>query len=307
MRALVTGATGFVGGHLLARLDRPTVLSRDAPEAERVLSEFGVRAFSWDAQNELPPAEAFEGVEAVFHLAGEPVARGRWTRAKKARLRESRVSGTRNLVQTLLKLEPKPRTLVSASAVGYYGDRGDESLDECAEPGADFLSKISVAWEEESRKAIEAGIRVVNPRIGIVLGKNGGALAKMLPPFKLGLGSPLGDGRQWMPWIHIDDLIGIMLHAAQCEELSGPVNATAPNPVTNREFTKALGRVLRRPTFLPSVPGFVLRAAMGEFASVLLASQKAIPRAVQAAGYDFAHPQLDEALRSIVEERGRTT
>lgn len=301
MRALVTGATGFVGRCLLSQLDRPAVLSRDAAKAERLLSDCGVNVFPWDARNEPPPAEAFEGVEAVFHLAGESVARGRWTRAKKERLRESRVSGTRNLVQTLLGLEQKPRTLISASAVGYYGDRGDESLKEDAAPGDGFLSEICVAWEQESQKATDAGIRVVNPRIGLVLGKDGGALAKMLTPFKLGLGSPLGHGRQWMSWIHIDDLIGVMLHVAQCEEVSGPINATAPNPVTNREFTKALGRALRRPTVFPSVPGFVLRAGLGEFASVLLASQKAIPRAVQAAGYEFAHPQLGEALAQILE------
>lgn len=301
MRALVTGATGFVGRHLLAHLDRPAVLSRNSRKAERILSEFGVRAFSWDAESEPPPAGAFEGVEVVFHLAGEPVAQGRWTAAKKARLRDSRVSGTRHLVQTLLGLEPKPRALISASAVGYYGDRGDEILDEDAVPGEGFLSDVCVAWEQESRKATDAGIRVVNLRIGLVLGKDGGALAKMLKPFKLGLGSPLGHGRQWMPWIHIDDLIGTMLCAAQCDELSGPINATAPNPVTNRDFTKALGRALRRPTVLPSVPGFVLRAAMGEFAGVLLGSQKAVPQAIQAAGYEFVHPQLDEALQKIFE------
>jgi len=301
MHALVTGATGFVGRHLLAHLDQPTVLSRNALKAKRLLSEFGARAFSWDAQKELPPPEAFEGVEVVFHLAGEPAAQGRWTRMKKACLRESRVSGTRNLVQALQSLEQKPRTLVSASAVGYYGDRGGESLGEDAAPGDDFLSELCVAWEEESQKAADAGIRVVNPRIGLVLGKNGGALAKMLTPFRLGLGSPLGRGRQWMPWIHIDDLIGVMLYAAQCEQVSGPINATAPNPVTNREFTRSLGRALHRPTVFPSVPGFVLKAAFGEFASVLLASQRAIPRAIQTAGYEFTHLQLDEALQSILE------
>jgi len=272
------------------------VLSRDRSKAERLLSEFGARAFSWDAQSEPAPPEAFEGVEAVFHLAGESVAEGRWTHAKKLRLRESRVSGTRNLVRTLVGLEKKPKTLVSASAIGYYGDRGDEILEESAAPGEGFLAEICVAWEGEARKATDAGIRVVNPRIGLVLGKDGGALAKMSTPFKLGLGSPLGHGRQWMSWIHIDDLVGMMLYAAQCEQISGPINATAPNPATNRDFTKALGRTLRRPTVFPSVPGFALKAALGEFASVLLASQKVVPRAIQAAGYEFAYPQLDEAL-----------
>ncbi|MBC8869174.1 MAG: TIGR01777 family protein [Planctomycetes bacterium] len=301
MRALVTGATGFVGRHLLAQLERPIVLSRDGARAERLLAEYAVRAFSWDAQNEPAPAQAFEDVEVVFHLAGEPVAQGRWTRAKKARLRDSRVTGTRNLVRTLAKLEHKPRTLISASAVGYYSDRGDETLDESASPGKDFLAEICVAWEEESQKAADAGIRVVNLRIGIVLGSGGGALAKMLTPFKFGLGSSLGHGRQWMSWIHLDDLIGIMLFAARCDQIRGPINATAPNPVTNRQFTKALGKALRRPTVLPSVPGIVLRLGMGEFASVLLASQKAIPRAAQAAGYEFVHSQLEEALQDILD------
>ena len=301
MRALVTGATGFVGRHLLAQLERPIVLSRDGARAERLLAEYAVRAFSWDAQNEPAPAQAFEDVEVVFHLAGEPVAQGRWTRAKKARLRDSRVTGTRNLVRTLAKLEHKPRTLISASAVGYYSDRGDETLDESASPGKDFLAEICVAWEEESQKAADAGIRVVNLRIGIVLGSGGGALAKMLTPFKFGLGSSLGHGRQWMSWLHLDDLIGIMLFAARCDQIRGPINATAPNPVTNRQFTKALGKALRRPTVLPSVPGIVLRLGMGEFASVLLASQKAIPRAAQAAGYEFVHSQLEEALQDILD------
>ena len=301
MRALVTGATGFVGRHLLAQLERPIVLSRDGARAERLLAEYAVRAFSWDAQNEPAPAQAFEDVEVVFHLAGEPVAQGRWTRAKKARLRDSRVTGTRNLVRTLAKLEHKPRTLISASAVGYYSDRGDETLDESASPGKDFLAEICVAWEEESQKAADAGIRVVNLRIGIVLGSGGGALAKMLTPFKFGLGSPLGHGRQWMSWIHLDDLIGMMLFAARCDQIRGPINATAPNPVTNRQFTKALGKALRRPTILPSVPGVVLRLGMGEFASVLIASQKAIPGAAQTAGYEFVHSQLDEALQDILD------
>ena len=301
MRALVTGATGFVGRHLLAQLERPIVLSRDGARAERLLAEYAVRAFSWDAQNEPAPAQAFEDVEVVFHLAGEPVAQGRWTRAKKARLRDSRVTGTRNLVRTLAKLEHKPRTLISASAVGYYSDRGDETLDESASPGKDFLAEICVAWEEESQKAADAGIRVVNLRIGIVLGSGGGALAKMLTPFKFGLGSPLGHGRQWMSWIHLDDLIGMMLFAARCDQIRGPINATAPNPVTNRQFTKALGRALRRPTILPSVPAVVLRLGMGEFARVLLASQKAIPSAAQTAGYEFVHSELEGALKDILD------
>jgi uncharacterized protein (TIGR01777 family) len=299
MRALVTGATGFIGRRLLGKLDRPIVLSRDGARAERLLSQFGVRAFSWNSETEPAPAEAFEGVEAVFHLAGEPIADGRWTAAKKMRVRDSRLAGTRNLVRTLLQLEHKPNVLISASAIGYYGDRGDESVDETAGPQRDYLAELCAAWEQESQKAGEAAIRVVNPRIGIVLG-SGGALAKMLLPFKLGLGSPLGNGRQWMSWIHIDDLVGLLMFAAKQNDIAGPVNATAPNPVTNRQFTKTLGRVLRRPTILPPVPGFVLRLGMGEFARVLLASQKVTPKAAEIAGYQFMHPELEGALRDVL-------
>lgn len=299
MRALVTGATGFVGHRLLARLERPVVLSRNAARAKQSLAEFKVDAYDWDAANEPAPAEAFADVDAVIHLAGEPVAEGRWTAAKKVRLRESRVAGTRNLVQTLAQLQEKPKVLVSASAVGYYGSRGDQILDESAGPEDDFLAEICVAWEAESQKAREAGIRVVNPRVGIVLGEDGGALSKMLTPFKLGLGSPLGNGKQWMPWIHIDDLVGLILHAVEHEELGGPMNGTAPNPVTNREFTKTLGKVLGRPTFFPPVPGFMLRLMMGEFGTVLLTSQRAVPKAALDTGYKFKFAELGPALRAI--------
>jgi len=302
MRALVTGATGFVGKRLLSRLERPVVLSRDAAKAEQALEKYDVRAFAWDPQNEQPPAAAFEGIDTVFHLAGEPVAEGRWTAAKKVRLRESRVAGTRNLVAALGKLSVKPKVLVSASAVGFYGSRGDEVLTETASPQTDFLAEICSAWEHESHAAKELGIRVVNPRIGIVLGEKGGALAKMLPPFYLGLGSPLGNGRQYMPWIHIDDLVELLLFAATNDRLSGPVNATAPTPVTNREFTKALGHALHRPTFFPPVPGFMLNLMLGEFAKVLLTSQRAVPRAALDAGFQFKYSELEPALKNVLEK-----
>jgi uncharacterized protein (TIGR01777 family) len=299
MRALVTGATGFVGRRLLARLEKPVVLSRNAAKAKQSLAAFKVDAYDWDAQNEPAPAEAFAGVDVVIHLAGEPVAEGRWTAAKKVRLRESRVAGTRNLVQTLAQLPQKPKVLVSASAVGYYGSRGDQILDESAGPEDDFLAEICAAWEAASHQARAAGIRVVNPRVGIVLGEGGGALSKMLTPFKLGLGGPLGNGKQWMPWIHIDDLVGLILHAVEHDELAGPMNGSAPNPVTNREFTKTLGKVLRRPTFFPPVPGFMLRLMLGEFGSVLLTSQRAIPKAALDSGYHFQYADLEAALRAI--------
>jgi uncharacterized protein (TIGR01777 family) len=275
------------------------VLSRDASKAAAGLGRGDVRVVAWDPQVEPVPAEAFDGVDAVFHLAGESVAQGRWTANKKARIRDSRVIGTRNMVASLTRLARPPRVLVSASAVGYYGDRGDEILDEAAPPGSDFLADVSVAWEREAIAATQAGIRVVNLRIGIVLSNHGGALPKMLTPFRLGLGSPLGSGRQWMPWIHIDDLIGLLLLAAERNDLQGPLNATAPHPLTNREFTQTLGRALHRPTLLPAVPGVVLRLILGEFANVLLASTRAVPLRAQSAGYTFEHPHLKDALLNL--------
>lgn len=299
MRALVTGATGFLGRKLLSRLDRPVVLSRDAAAASARLGS-GVQVFAWDPQRETAPPEAFSDVDVVFHLAGESVADGRWTAAKKSRIRDSRILGTRNLTDTIGRLVRRPQVLVAASAIGSYGDRGDEILDETSPPGGDFLSEVCTAWERESQAATEAGVRVVNVRLGLVLGKDGGALPRMLTPFRLGLGSPLGSGRQWMSWVHAEDVIGLLLLAAQRTDLQGPLNATAPQPVTNREFTKTLGRAVRRPTFLPAVPAAALRLLLGEFADVLLASQRVLPRRAQAAGYAFVHPTLEKALQSLL-------
>jgi len=299
MRVLVTGATGFVGRRLLAKLDRPVVLSRDAARAEKSLAQFQVKAFAWDPDRP-PPAEAFDGIDAVIHLAGDPVAEGRWTEAKKQRIRESRVAGTRNLVATLRAIGRGPKILVSASAVGLYGDRGDEQLDENSKPASDFLAEVCRSWEHEALEARHLGMRVVPVRVGIVLGEKGGALGKMLTPFYLGLGSPLGSGDQYMPWIHIDDLVGIFLHAARHDQVTNPLNGVAPNPVTNREFTKTLGKVIGRPTFMPPVPGFVLRTMLGEFANVLLASQRVYPVATKQAGYVYQYPELEQALRQIL-------
>jgi uncharacterized protein len=300
MRALVTGATGFVGQRLLAGLQQPVVLSRDAAKAEQSLKAFGAKAFAWEPQSGPPPAAAFEDIDTVFHLAGDPVAEGRWTAAKKARIRDSRVIGTRNLVSGLRLLSVKPRVLVSASAVGIYGSRGDEPLDETSAAASDFLADVCAGWEREAIAARELGVCVVPIRIGIVLGKGGGALAKMLFPFQLGLGSPLGSGRQYMPWIHLDDLVELMLFAAREEQVSGPLNGASPTPVTNREFTKTLGRVLGRPTFLPPIPRFVLRTMLGEFADILLQSQRVIPRAAEAAGFAFEFRELEPALRDVL-------
>lgn len=299
MRALVTGATGFVGPHLLALLERPVVLSRNAERARQSLAKYDVTAYSWNAASEPAPVEAFVGIDAVFHLAGEPVADGRWTEERKARIRDSRVIGTRNLVETLRRLERRPSVLVSASAVGWYGSRGDEILDETAPPASDFLADVCVAWEQEARAAMEFGMRVVNIRVGIVLGKEGGALAKMLTPFKLGVGGPLGNGRQWMPWIHVDDLAAMFFHAAKSADASGPMNGTAPNPVTNKEFTRTLAKALHRPAFLPA-PYFALRLAIGEFAAVLFQSQRAIPKAALDTGFTFRFPRIEDAWADLL-------
>ena len=299
MRALVTGATGFVGRRLIARLDRPVVLSRDAARAKKTLAPHEIQAFTWDPQKPAP-AEAFDGVDTVIHLAGEGVADRRWTAAHKARIRDSRIDGTRNLVATLRALGRGPQVLVSASAVGIYGSRGSEQLDENSSHAGDFLAEVCIGWEREAREAEALGIRVVPIRVGLVLGEKGGALAKMLTPFYLGLGAPLGNGEQYMPWIHIDDLVGIFLHAAKHETVTTTLNGTAPNPVTNREFTTTLGRVLGRPTFMPPVPGALLRLGLGELSTLLLGSQRVYPVATKQSGYVFQYPELEPALRQIL-------
>ena len=296
MRALVTGATGFIGRRLVRELDRPLILSRRPEVARKILGAAEVHA--WNPEEGPPPAEAFEGVEAIFHLAGDSVASGRWTAAKKACIRRSRVQGTANLVEGLRNLKSRPRVLVSASAVGYYGSRGDEVLEEASAPGTDFLAGVSVAWEAEAGRARELGLRVVTVRNGMVLGAGGGALARMLLPFKLGLGGRLGDGRHWMPWVHLDDVVGLMLDAAK-SEISGAMNAVAPEPVINQEFTRTLARVLHRPAIFP-VPRFALALLFGELSTLLVASQRVVPRVAERTGYKFRFTSLEEALRQSV-------
>jgi uncharacterized protein (TIGR01777 family) len=297
MRALVTGATGFVGRRLLAMLDDPIVLSRDAERAKKSLGG-NVRTMAWDPNKEPAPLAAFEQVDTIFHLAGDPVADGRWNDEKRRRIRDSRTIGTANLVRGIAASGAKPTTLVSASAIGYYGSRGDEILDESATAGDDFLAKVCVEWEREAVHAESLGVRTSMARIGIVLGR-GGALQKMLLPFKLGLGGRLGAGRQWMSWVHVDDVVGMMLHAAGDSMMRGPFNAVGPAPVTNRDFTKALGRTVHRPTIFP-VPPFMLKLAIGDFAEVLLASQRCVPTRMQAAGYRFKYSTVDDALVASV-------
>lgn len=297
MKALITGATGFIGRQLVAKLPGCVVLTRDATHAKSVLGD--VNAYPWDASRERPPVAAFQGVDTVFHLAGEPVAEGRWTAAKKKRLKDSRVHPTQNLIAAIGSLGLRPRTLVCASAIGYYGDRGDETLTEQSPPGTGFLADICQLWEQEAARGRDVGMRVVSVRIGVVLGKHGGALKKMLTPFKLGVGGVLGDGKQWMSWVHIDDLVNLLLFAAEHPEIEGAMNGVAPAPVTNREFTKTLAATLHRPAIFP-MPKFAVRAAFGEVADVLLGSQRVLPQVARERGFEFRFGRLEEALQDIV-------
>jgi uncharacterized protein (TIGR01777 family) len=300
MRVTVTGATGRIGTGLvralLARGDEATVLSRDPGRARAALP--GVQAAAWDPAIEPAPAEALAGRDGVVHLAGEDIAQ-RWTADAKRRIRESRELGTRHLVEGLRAAEPRPRVLVSGSAVGYYGPHGDEPLDESTPPGDDFLAQVCLAWEREADRAQELDVRVVRLRAGVVLDREGGALSKMLPFFRLGIGGPVAGGRQYMPWIHRDDLIALQLAALDGEAWSGPVNATAPEPVTNRAFSRELGRALHRPAFAP-VPGLAVRLLYGDMASIVTGGQRAIPRRAQELGFAYRHPRLDGALAAAL-------
>lgn len=297
MHCLVTGGTGFIGRHLVPRLDSPVVVGRNEEKIRAVLGD--VTALQWNMDEPLSSSIP-DGVDTVFHLAGESVFKGRWNDTKKDMIMDSRVQGTRHLIKILGGLDKPPESLVCASAIGYYGSRGDELLNEDSSSGSEFLAQVCRAWEDEAGKAEEFGTRVVSIRIGLVLGRDGGALPEMLLPFKLGLGGRIGSGRQYMSWIHIEDLIAIFLFAAGNRELRGPINAVAPNPVTNRIFTATLASVLHRPAFF-AVPGSVLRITLGEFASVLLSSQRVIPEKLSRAGYSFTYPDLLPALRNLID------
>ena len=285
MKIAVTGASGFIGRRFCdAARDRGWgVITVGRTSGER----------RWDPMSAPAP---LAGANVVVHLAGDPVAAGRWTKAKMARIRDSRVIGTRNLVAGIR--EAKPTALICASATGYYGDRGDEELTEDSPPGADFLAGVCREWETE---AMASGIRTVLVRIGIVLGPDGGALSKMLPPFRLGLGGRLGHGRQWMSWIHREDLIELLLRAVEQESMSGPILGTAPHPATNLEFTKTLGRVLGRWTILP-MPRLGARLLLGKVCEVLFGSQKCRPKRALDGGFTFRHPELEPALRDVLQK-----
>ncbi|MCZ6779656.1 MAG: TIGR01777 family oxidoreductase [Acidobacteriota bacterium] len=297
MKILVTGSTGLIGSALVSSLTSSdhTVRRLLRPPRQAVGSDA-----VWDPAAGTLDQQALEGIDAVVHLAGENIAGGRWTSRRKARIRDSRVNGTRLLSETLSRLPRPPSVWVSASAIGYYGNRGDTSLNEGSPAGSGFLSDVCRDWEAATKAALQKGIRVVNLRIGIVLSPAGGALAKMLLPFKMGVGGKVGDGKQFMSWIALDDIVGVIQHALTNERLTGPVNAVSPNPVTNLQFTRTLGSVLRRPTIFP-MPALAARMAFGEMADeLLLSSTRVQPARLTGSGFQFRYPSLESALRHLL-------
>jgi uncharacterized protein (TIGR01777 family) len=299
MRVALTGATGVIGSALVEALrergDEPVALSRNA---ERAKEKLGVDAYEWKTPKAEPaPLDALRGSDAVVNLLGETIAQ-RWSEDAKREIRDSRVLTTRNLVAALRELPEgeRPRVLVSQSASGWYGARGEERLDEAEPAGADFLAQVTVDWEAEADKAEELGVRVVLARTGVVLSESGGALEKMLPFFKLGVGGPVAGGRQFVPWVHLEDVVGALLFALDNDAVRGPVNLTAPEPVTNKELSRTLGRVLHRPAFAP-VPALAVKTLYGEMASIVTTGARAVPARLQELGYEFRRPGLEEALR----------
>jgi uncharacterized protein len=299
MKILISGASGLVGTHLIPTLEAKGHevfrLVRQAPKSAGEIRWDSLKGFSDEEQAKL------EDFDAVFHLAGDNIASENWSEAKKRKIRESRSTGTRVLVDALKKTKNPPKTFISASASGFYGDRKDEIVTEESAKGDGFLPDICDEWEQESRRAAEFGARVVNPRIGVVLSKDGGALDKMLTPFKFGVGGVVGSGRQWMPWIGLDDLLGVLHFLLENEELTGAVNTVTPNPVTNEEFTKTLGKVLNRPTILP-IPEFAIKLLFGEMGeALLLQGQRMVPKVLLDNGFEFKFPDLEETLKHALE------
>ncbi len=297
MSVLVTGGTGWVGRHLIPDLTDPVVVSRDIGRAASRTGD--ARLIECDLSAARIPAGQLTGIESVVNLLGESIADGRWTTARKKRIRDSRVMGTRHLVQSLMENDSLPHTFVSASAIGYYGDRGDTLCTESTPPSDDFLGEVCVQWESAVQPLVEAGVRVVWLRIGIVLGRGGGAAEKLLPPFRLGLGGRIGNGRQWMSWIHLQDLVELIPFCLNNPSLQGPINAVSPTPVRNSEFTQSLGQALNRPTLL-GVPKFALRIALGEFANFLTASQRVHSQALDGSEFEFRYPTLELAWQEIL-------
>ena len=299
MKIVITGATGFIGSILADRLWKQShslaLLSRRPP------AEIGVTQkewFPWTPGASGEWEEAIDGADGVINLAGEPIAGKRWSEAQKQKMRSSRIDSTRSLVNAIAKAQNKPKFLLSASAVGYYGPHGDETIAESTPPGNDFLARLCVDWEAEAKQAEAHGVRVAIVRTGIVLDRGQGALKKMVPPFKMFLGGPLGSGNQWMPWIHIEDEIGLLSFLMENENARGAFNATSPNPVTMEAFAKALGQVLNRPSWV-SVPPSALALMVGEMADMLLTGQRAIPEAALKLDYAFKYPTIGEALKSL--------
>jgi len=296
MNILVSGASGLVGSALIPTLESA---GHTVARLVRLRPDAGSPDVYWDPTGQFDPVGGIEGFDAVVHLAGESVA-ARWTRDRKARILNSRKQGTMTVASAVARSKRPPKVLVSASAVGYYGNRGDEVLTEESASGSDFLADVARQWEAALAPATQAGIRTVMLRIGFILSPRGGGLARMLPPFRMGLGGRLGSGRQWMSWISIHDVVGAIQHALGAESLGGPVNAVAPHPVTNAEFTRTLGRVVGRPTIFP-MPAFAARLAFGEMAdALLLSSQRVQPVKLQSSGFQFRHPELEGALRELL-------
>jgi len=296
MRVLVTGASGFIGSHLFSVLESK---GHQVSRLSRSKSSDVPPAAPSDVVWATTPTQSFSDFDAVVHLAGESIM-GRWTPSKKARILESRVTGTRNLAIALANAPKRPQCLIVASAVGYYGPHGDESLTEDSSPGDDFLAQVGRQWEAAADPARQAGIRTVHLRIGMVLSPDGGALKQMLTPFRLGLGGRIGSGKQWMSWITLDDVIGAILYVLENSALTGPVNLVAPNPVTNAEFTRALGRALHRPTLFP-MPAPIVKLIFGEMGEAsLLSGQRVASVMLQSSGYKFKHIEIGEALQSMV-------
>lgn len=300
MKLVIAGGTGFIGSALCDRLAQRghslTLLTRSPSPAA---TDARRKRMTWN-----PPApgaweQAIEGADGVINLAGEPIAAKRWTDRQKEKIRRSRIDATQALVAAVAKARERPRFLLNGSAVGYYGPRGDETLTEDAGPGGDFLARVCRDWEAEAVKAEASGLRVIRLRTGIVLGKGGGALAKMVPPFKLFIGGPLGSGRQWMSWIHLEDEVELIAALVAHDSARGAVNATAPDPATMKDFCRTLGRALHRPSWAP-VPAFALRMLLGEMADMLLTGQRVLPAAAQKLGYTFRYPTLDEALTACM-------
>jgi uncharacterized protein (TIGR01777 family) len=303
MKVMIAGATGFIGKQLIKKLNEKghqiVVLTRNSDSA-RFHLPVHCEIKTWNPEQDSLAPEALKGVDAVINLAGEGIADGRWTASRKGKIMQSRVMSVRRLVEAMKAMDKKPKFFVSASAIGFYGDRGEKLLDESTCEGHGFLSEVCQAWENEIFKAKDLGVRTVACRVGMVLGHDGGALNKMLPPFKLGLGGRLARGSQWMSWIHIDDLVNMLIHASDTPSLDGVYNAVSLNPVRNDEFTNVLGKVLKRPTVFP-VPGFILKIGLGELSELLLASQNVSARKICASGFTFKYPQLKEALEEVCE------